>query len=401
MHNTKLIRWEIPPFFLKQNTVGGIWLLSGTLYALVKIFMGKYNNYKIFANSFDHIFTGQPLYVEYPSQYYNIYIYGPLFPFIVYPFSLLPYSLGMILWILANTTFLFYAIQKLPLTSEQKIFIGWYALCELATAQGVQQFNISIAAIIILTFVSIEKDRNFLAAFLIASGTLIKIYPIIGLIFLFYSKHKKNLILSCIFWFCLLFIFPILYCPGINYLLSQYSAWLQTLHIKYTLNMFAISQNISLLGMIRKISGCATYNDLLIIIPGIVLLIAPYVRINQYKFLNFRLMSLANLLLFTVLFSSGTESSGYILAMIGVALWYICSPTKQITYKRWLTITTLIIVGLSTTEIVPSVIRKEFIWPYVLKAWPCVIIWLTICYEMIRCDFSPRPSLTSNQSLNI
>ncbi len=100
--------------------------------------------------------------------------------------------------------------------------------------------------------------------------------------------------------------------------------------------MFAISQNISLLGIVRKLTGCSLYSDLWLIIPGLILFFIPYFRIQQYKYLRFRLMLLANVLLYVVLFSTGSEASGYITLMIGVAIWYICSPSVHKRYNRYL-----------------------------------------------------------------
>ena len=128
--------------------------------------------------------------------------------------------------------------------------------------------------------------------------------------------------------------------------------------------MFAISQNISLLGIVRKLTGCSFYSDLWLIIPGLILFFIPYFRIQQYKYLRFRLMLLANVLLYVVLFSTGSEASGYITLMIGVAIWYICSPSVHKRYNRYLFFTTLIFVALCSTELVPPGIRHHIIGPY-------------------------------------
>lgn len=376
--------------FHRERTVFWIWMSFGLIYAIVKLLIGKYNNYKIFENVFPHVINGLPLYVEYPTEYYDVNHYGPIFALVIAPFSILPEWLGMIFWILMNTYFLFYAIRQLPFNESQRIIVYWYSLCELMTAQGVQQFNISVAAFIILSFVLIEKEKEFWASCLILLGTLIKIYPIVGLAFFFFSKHKLRLVFSCVFWGCLFLVLPIFFSPGTDYISSQYIAWLERLEIKNGLNMFAISQNISLLGIVRKLTGCSLYSDLWLIIPGLILFFIPYFRIQQYKYLRFRLMLLANVLLYVVLFSTGSEASGYITLMIGVAIWYICSPSVHKRYNRYLFFTTLIFVALCSTELVPPGIRHHIIGPYALKAWPCTIVCFTICYEMIFLDFKDR-----------
>lgn len=217
-----------------------------------------------------------------------------------------------------------------------------------------------------------------------------------GLAFFFFSSQKLRFIAYCFFWTGIFFFLPVLYTPGLEYVLSQYVAWWEQLGVKNELNKFALSQNVSLLGLVRKLSGNPDYKDLWLILPALVLFFIPYLRVSQYRNLNFRLMLLANVLLFVVLFSTGTEASGYIIAMIGVAIWYVCSPLPFDRYKTILLWTTLVIVGISTTELVPAFIRNHFIRPYVFKVWPCIVVWLTICYEMIFLDFRSKGKALSN-----
>jgi hypothetical protein len=331
---------------------------------------------------------GVSLYKEYPDLYGDNNHYGILFGIIIAPFAMLPDVIGIVLWVVVNTVILFYAIRQLSLSHTQKVIVYWFSYCELMTAQAMQQFNISVAAIILLSFALIEKKKDFWAACVIVLGAFVKIYPIVGLAFFFFSKQKLRFILSCVFWGLLFLFVPLLYTPGYEYVISQYKEWFVTLQSKNIKNMFAPSQNISLLGVVRKLSGNPYYSDLWLIIPSLFLFFLPYLRISQYKNLRFRLMLLANVLLFTVLFSTGSEASGYIIAMIGVAIWYTCSPSGNKKYNKWLFIITLVIVGLSSTELVPPCIRYGIVRPYVTKAWPCILVWLTICYEMIFLDFS-------------
>lgn len=100
------------------------------------------------------------------------------------------------------------------------------------TAQGVQQFNISVAAFILLSFVLILEKKDFWAAGIIMLGTFIKIYPIVGLAFFFFSRQKVRLLVSCLFWGLVCFVIPVLYTPGIEYVISQYIDWFERLKVK-------------------------------------------------------------------------------------------------------------------------------------------------------------------------
>lgn len=382
------------PRLQAPRTICLIWLLTGAVFALIKFAIGKFNNYKIFEWVYWHAREGLTLYGDYPAQYNDSNHYGIIFSAIIAPFAWLPEWLGLVLWVVANTALLYYAIRQLPLTQVQKAFIYWYAYIELMTAQGVQQFNISVAAFIILAYALIHQRKDFWAALVIVLGTFIKIYPIVGLAFFFFSKRKGVLVAGCFFWAAVCFFLPVLYTPGLEYVCSQYVDWFERLQVKNALNMFATSQNISLLGLVRKLSGNPAYSDLWLIVPALILFFIPYLRFSQYKYLRFQLMLLAHVLLFVVLFSTGSEASGYVTVMVGVALWYLCSPSSSSSpYRKWLLIVTLIIVGVSSTELVPKFIRIGFIQPYVFKVWPCVVVWLTLCYEMIRKDFAEKPAV--------
>lgn len=377
------------PLFRKESTLLYVWLATAIVSALAKLAIGKYNNYKIFEGVYNHAFEGLTLYGPYPEEYGDMNHYGIIFSFIIAPFACLPEWIGMIMWVLANTLLLFYAVRQLPLSQSQRVCIYWVAYIELMTAQLAQQFNISVAAFAILAFVFIEKKKDFWAAFVILLGTFVKIYSIAGLAFFLFSKQKIKLVLSCLFWAALFLVLPAL-CFGTDYMIEQYQQWAAALEVKNLKNMFALSQNVSLVGLVRKVSGSPDYSDLWIIAPGILLFCLPYLRIQQYKHLAFRMMLLANVLLFIVLFSSGSEASSYVSAMLGVGIWYVCSPDENKKFNRWLLIATIILVAISTTELVPAFIRNTFIRPYVTKSWLCIVVWFKLCYEMIWLDFGKR-----------
>jgi hypothetical protein len=158
--------------------------------------------------------------------------------------------------------------------------------------------------------------------------------------------------------------------------------------------MADLSTNISLLGMVRRTTQIVTYSDLWLIIPGIIAFCIPYLRISQYKNVAFRQTLLASVLMFTVLFSTGSENSTYIIAFAGVALWYCCAPWQRTKWDIALMVLVFIISSLSPGDLFPKVIYREVIQPYALKALPVTIVWLKLCYEMYTKDYR---QITVNQ----
>lgn len=374
------------PFFRDYRTLLGLWLLLAVIAAVMK--MHSHNNFLIFRGVFWHTWQQVSLFAEYPAEYWDVNHYGPLFSLVIAPFAVVPEWLGLLLWCLMLSLFLYVAIRSSLLTDRQQLFVLWFCAHELLTALYMQQFNIAIAAIILLAFFLIEKERDASAAFFIVLGTLVKLYGVVGLAFFFFSKHKLRFVLSLIGWSVVLFALPMII-SGPEYIVGQYAEWIDCLAGKNTENLFADHQNISLLGMVRKISGVATYSDLWLIVPGLLLFGLPYLRFSQYKYMAFRQTLLASVLMFVLLFSTGSESSGYIIALIGVVVWYTCVPWKRTGWDVALLVFAFVLTSLSPSDLFPAYLRKTFVQPYALKALPVAIIWFKLCYEMLLNDYAP------------
>jgi hypothetical protein len=259
-----------------------------------------------------------------------------------------------------------------------------------------QQFNIAIAAIILLAYYFTEKEKDFWAAFVIMLGTFVKLYGIVGLAFFLFSKHKSKLIASLAFWAMVMFVAPMVISSP-EYIISQYHDWYVSLVEKNADNMFSHGTNISLLGLVRKISGCATYSDLWLLIPGVIAFALPYLRLRQYQNEAFRQTLLASVLMVVVLFSTGSENSGYIIAVVGVAIWFTAAPWQRGKWDVALMVYVFVCCTMAHSDLVPRFLREEYIKPYGLKALPVVIVWLKLCYELYVRDYArqteARPEL--------
>lgn len=366
------------PFFSDYRTLLGLWLLLPVIATLLKL--SKHNNFLIFRYVYWHTIEQLPLYVAY-DEYWDTNHYGPFFSLVIAPFAMLPVRWGLFFWLIVLSLSLYYAIRKLPFPDRKRIFLYWFCAHELLTALFMSQFNIAIAAIIVATFYCIEKEKDIWAACFILLGTFVKLYGIVGLAFFFFSKHKVKFLLALLGWALVMFVAPMAISSP-DYIISQYVGWWDSLSAKNAENIFSGGQNISLLGMVRKISGCASYSDLWLILGGLIIFGLPYLRIAQYKYKAFRYALLASVLLFVVLFSTGSESSTYIIAFVGVGIWYWSVPWKRSKWDIALMIFAFILTSFSPSDLFPAYLRKEFVQPYALKALPCAIIWFKLSYEM-------------------
>ncbi len=382
------------PFFQSYWTIAILWVLFAVIVTFTKGGLDgmKMNNFLIFRQVFWHTVDQQSLYAYYPDQYYDHNLYGPLFSLIIAPFAVLPKFFGILTWLLALGATIYAAIIKLPLSKANRILIFWFVSNEVLSAMMMGQFNIAIAAIMIGAYAAVRADRNWLATLLIVVGTLTKIYAILGFAYFFFTRKKWNFIGWSLLWGVVLFIAPMAISSP-EYIVGQYHEWIVTLLDKNALNVEVglntagnYYQNISALGMAHRISG-ADFSDSYILLPAILLYLLPFVRYRQWPAYGFQWGVVASSLMCIILFSTGSESSGYIIAMLGVILWYITAPGKRNWWDTALLIFALVLGSFGTTDLVPRALQRAFIRPYSLKALPVLLVWLKLIWEMCTVDY--------------
>ena len=342
--------------FKNYRIITILWFIAAIVPVLLKYFKSGVNNYWIFKGVFWHTIQQLPLYIPYPEEYTDTNHYGVFFSAIIAPFAVLPDFLGVTLWVLFNAFILYVVLRKLPLRMKSIIIIMLISVHELYGASDMQQFNTGITALIVLSYILIEKGKEQWGTLSIVTGFLTKIYGIVGLAFFPFSKNKFRFIWSGLLWLGVGFALPMLYSSP-EYVISQYQDWMHSITEKNDENLFSIYQNISLIGFLFK-TGIYKANTIWIIFSGAILFAIPYLRFSQYKYPLFRMQFLASVLLFLVLFSSGSESSTYIVAYIGIGIWYVTSPNPYSKLKNILLILA-ILASLSITDFENSHLLKS------------------------------------------
>jgi hypothetical protein len=377
-------KWKIPfPVLL--------WFVLAVVAVLLELLRGPdaVNNYLIFKNVFWHTWHQQDLYQYYPAEYKDSNHYGPFFSLIIMPFALLPLNIGCFLWAIANAAFLFYAIQQLPFDKQNKNIILLIGVIEMMTSIHNVQFNPMLTAWIVMTFVCVEKEQDLWAALFIAAGLMVKLYGVVGIAFFWFSKHKIKFALWFFVWMIVLFLLPMLISSP-AFIINAYKSWYHSLLFKNAANAVLYNyQDISVMGMIRRILTNPNIPNSWVILPAAVLHVIPLIRYKQrFAHLSFRLSYLAFALIGVVLFSSSAESATYVIAMTGVAIWFVLQKERN-TWIVALLIFALVITSLSPTDLFPHQWERAFIRKYSFKALPCFLIWLVLAYQLIKNEFKP------------
>lgn len=371
-----------------------IWFAFAIIAVLAELLHHSINNYLIYKNVFWHLIQQKNLYLYYPDQYQDHNLYGPIFSYIIAPFAILPDWLGVIFWVLFNAIFLFYAIKQLPLTKKAIITIFLIAAIDFMTSSHNVQFNPMVAAFIILSYTFIQKEKDFWAAFFIALGFLAKLYGIAGILFFVFSRHKIKFLSSFLFWMVVLFVLPMLISSP-AFTIQTYKDWLTTLSEKNLHNeiMSEVNmQDLSVMGIIRKTFNYPSLSNVIVIVPTALLLGLPLLRFKLYQNTVFQLYYLALALITVVIFSSGAESATYVIATAGVAIWFVLTMHKATAFDKIVLVFVLLVTSLSSTDLVPQIIKHNIIRTYALKAMPCFIVWLILLYHVA---FKKKEALTS------
>ncbi|ASE61067.1 DUF2029 domain-containing protein [Chryseobacterium indologenes] len=373
---------------LNPKYIFGVYLIVAIATALSKFSRGyqAINNYLIFKGVFFNTLDQKNLYLQYPEQYSDMNHYGIFFSLLIAPFAVMPDWMGIALWNVANTAIFLYAIHKLPFSDPKKALFALLCLQEYITAAVSLQFNVALVGLLMLSAIYIYERKEVQSATAIVIGIFVKLYGIVGLSQFFFIKNKVKFILAGMAVAVLCLCIPMIYSSP-QFVIQSYSDWATSLISKNNDNqVLGNMQDISLMGFVRRILGDASISNLTFLAFGVPLFALPYIRIKQYKNYAFQLMILASTLLFLVLFSSGSESPTYIIAVAGVMIWFTLQKEKT-PLVIGLLLFVIILTCFSPSDLFPKFIKQNYIIKYSLKAVPCIVVWLRVIYELMTKDF--------------
>jgi hypothetical protein len=345
---------------------------------LMKQFEGRrlteYNNYVIFRCSWYHLLHGLNLYALYPAEHWDFYKYSPTFALFMGLIAWLPDVVGMALWNLLNVLALYAAIRLLPFNNKVLCLLAWYVFNELLTCVSNCQSNGLMAALMIAAFACMEHRKVLWAALWLMVVAYIKVYGLIGCcLFLFYPGRLRAAA-WCLLWAIALAALPLVVTP-LHMLVWQYHNW-ATLMVADASAATGLSVN----GLLQSWFGLMNAGRAVTVV-GLLLFVLPFVRYRLYAHATYRLLILAMMLVWVIIFNHKAESPTYIIAVTGVGIWYFAMP-----WARWRTALlffVLVFTSLSTTDFFPAYVRNHFMLPLRIKAFPCVVAWVAVMADVL------------------
>lgn len=374
-------KWILSIYIILSFAASSLSLLAGK-----KNFSGgeqvytHYNNYVIFKQSFFHLKDNKDLYICHPEEHWDLYKYSPTFAVFFGVFAVFPDWLGLHLWNLLNALALLAAVYYLPrlepvrlLDAHKKGLLLLFCAMELMTAMQNEQSNALMAGLFVGAVALMERGKYFWAVFCLVFSVYIKLFGLVAFaLFLLYPQKWKTTLYT-VFWTLFLFVIPLFFVAWEQYvfLWKSYGKMLSEDH--------SGSYGYSVMGWLYTWFGLEA-NKLVVVSIGILLLMLPYLRWQQYQNADFRLLALASMLIWVVIFNHKAESPTFVIAMAGAALWFMLSEKNAINILLFVLV--FIFTSLSPTDLFPRFLREQVVNPYTLKAVPCILVWLKILWDM-------------------
>jgi hypothetical protein len=333
-----------------------------------------YTNYIIFRQAFFHLVGHQDLYSLYLSEHWDYFRYSPSFALAFGAFAWMPDVVGLLLWNTLNAGMLFLGWMALPVRDDRmRLAAAWFVSVEVMTALQNAQSNVLIAGLLLLAFSLLERRKVALASLMIVVAAFTKVFGLVAFsLFLFYPEKRKFILFSAI-WTMAVGLLPLAVVSPAE-LATLYRNWWTLLSMDY-----ARSAGLSVMGWLQSwfhLNPPKTF----VALVGIALFCWPLLRVERYRDFNFRLLFLCNVLIWVVIFNHKAESSTYVIAICGVALWYF-SRTRTILDLALVSLA-FVFTCLSPTDVFPSSLKATLFVPYAIKAVPCILIWGKVIYEL-------------------
>lgn len=336
-------------------------------------------NFAIFTQSFRHLVAGRDLYAAYPAEQVDLFKYSPTFALLFAPFALLPTLAGLALWNFANVGTLWYAVRRLLPSRQANLALVLMFVDVLRTTQRAQS-NALVAALMVLAFVWLERQRQVGAATAVALGAAIKLFPLLAIVPAIFQPRRLRLTAIAVAAGGVVVLLPLLVTPGTT-LLAQYASWRALERLDAMAG--ATGGAAGLYGGVMHWVRLALHVDWPnwpIQLAGLLVLLLPLVRMSQWSAREFRLRILASILIFSTIFNHQVESPSFVIAMVGVSIWFVLSGRRALDVV--LLGAVLIVVSLGSSDAVPRALRTLIV-DYKLKTLPCLAVWITLQCELL------------------
>lgn len=347
-----------------------VWLAAVIVIAL-QAAARENNVFLTFRTSWFNLAEGRDLYQLNPSHY-DYYKYSPTFALLFAPFGVVPLTAGLLLWTAANAATLYWALGRI-FSAEQLLAARAIVFIDAVGSMQNAQSNVLSAGLMILAFAELERRRELTAAIAVTLGTLTKLFPITAAAFAIFRPYRiPRFALWGIVCGAIGIAAPLLLVSH-EQLKELYRSW------GALSKTDALTRGYSVMELL-EMSFHAGWSNAPIQLAGAAILLAPLRRYWMYGSERFRLLFLASVLMFCVIFNHKAESPTFVIATAGVVIWFLTVERSAISWAAFV----LFLIGttLSSSDVMPEALQEGFFEPYKIKTVPVLVVWALTQVEL-------------------
>jgi hypothetical protein len=360
-----------------------IYVASALAVGVQRTLFSHENNFLILRTASAHVIGGLDLYAAYPAIHADFFKYSPTFALLWAPFSFLPPVAGYMLWAVACVSALYAGLTRALPQSQAVVALAISWLAVFGDLQR-SQSNALCAGLMILSWAALERGAHWRAAIAIAVATFVKIFPLAAAAVAIFHKGKVRFGAALAAVFAAGVALPLLVTtPAL--LAAQYRSWFSI----ETRDAAPLSRYgtggadlyAGLMGQFRVWFG-VNWPHWPTQLVGVLLLLAPFaLQRRRFTERQFRILFLASVLVFCVLFNHQAESPSYSIAMIGTAIWFAVS--ERTWWRVGLMAASLLIVNVASTDLMPRAWYQGWYVPYLVKTVPLIPVWIVMQLELL------------------
>ncbi len=361
-------------FVADERTWLGIYLLVAVIATAICVGR-RCNNFVIFRAAFTHLQTAHDLYAAYPAEHVDLFKYSPTFALLFAPFALLPFGVALGAWNLLNVLLIYFAIRRVLPPAQRLEAIQLTGIGLVTTIDGTQS-NGLVAALIVLAFAALERDRLVAAAAAVAGGALVKIFPLAALAFVLPRRDRRRFAVIGVAVAAGLILLPLIVTTPAT-LAAQYRSW-------YALGAVdALDRGASVMRILHASVGYSGPNWPIQLAGTVLLLLPLLLRPERWADAGFRRAFLASLLVYAVIFNHKAEQPSFVIAVVGIGIWYAISPRSLV--RDVVTGSVFVAtVPVFMMVVAPGLIADRIDGPLLLAAAGCTVAWLTMQGELLE-----------------
>lgn len=339
------------------------------------------NNFRIFRAAFHHLAAGQDLYAAYPGEHADLYKYSPTFALLFAPFAMLPVVPAYFIWQVVSIAAVVVGVRH-QLTQRELTVALVIAWPSVVTDMQRAQTNTLCAGLMLIAWSCFEKREQLGATVSGAVGAFVKIFPLAAFAGLLLHPRKVRQLALIALVMATGAMSPLLVTSPAS-LLMQYQSWLRI-------------ETLDAVPVVYGLHGGGLYAGLMgglhvwfgidwphwpVQLGGVLIVLAPIVvRRDRWNDAHFRLQLIASILIFAVLFNHQSESPSYVIAMLGIAVWFASS--EKAAWRTALIVFAMVLVNGGSSGILSRDLYQRFYLAYLLKTVPLIPIWIVIQLEL-------------------